>query len=700
MVEGTATDSSFRVLGVAMIVDQRGVGARMVARYPIQPPSPSFTGNSGDFSTEETRNSDEMMAQDDLFFELTSRQMSKLFRTKKSLCGRPMTLAVNGTVFCSHAVLMGVEENGGDENAGASTVGKKNQLELFSVIVALSSPLSHTSVPFSSWLDGATEDQLDLQRYLKEATAAAASTHPGHGKQQQATKGSVSSSFLAIRRVHISLARYCRVLEREEHRCNYVSWQADCLFGIRNERQKKWEEQRAVAGSPSSKQGVVPTTSAASVMSTKSTQNASDRRGGGGRHRRTSSLAGNSEENLSSIKDQSTRDTAEEEQEREQETLELMMAASLQTEDSHYSARHRGNLVKELVQFFHSLSRNDLQYPPTPAALLSERDGVVYVNQHIAIPVEAASLKASQTQNEGLVVRTYNTLLFPHASPSELLHAFQASGSAPPQRLQQVLLTVNPQKPLTEIAVDANLPLFTTIEIASYLVAHGACVTSPVVSRSSRLACLHIDKIPELALEFSQAFAGVNLFRLVSFLTAVRTLGDAMLALTGVESDDDVEGVKLSSSSIESEEGAWLRECLAPSGHIRQDLSKMLAFSPEEQSPKGVASTQQPRRWAEELEELLFAMAIWLLSHRVLTQMQDYLVLVDIEGTATNDNEDSLYRELLESNFLNGDVSIMALSWRLGLDQQKLRSWGLRHSRIRVVSRIPNLSDDWEAESS
>jgi hypothetical protein len=681
-------DEDFRVLGVAMIVDQRGVGARMVARYPTQP-SPG-TRDAGSIEG----------SNDDLFFTLTPRQMAKLFRTKKSLCGRPMTLSVNGTVFCSHATLMGGEDSGEDATTTTTSTEKKNQLVLFSVIVALSSPMSHTSVPFSSWLDGATEGQLDLQRYLKEATAAATSVHPGHVKQ--ATRGSVSSSFLAIRRIHISLARYSRVLEREEHRCDYVSLQAERLFGVRNERQKKWDEQKVVTGSPNPKQVVGNSSSGASVMSTKSAQNP-DRRG---LHRRTGSLSGTVDELHHSIKDQRAVITAQEEQEREQEILELMMAAA---PPEGRSVLHRGNLVRELVQFFHSLSRNDLQYPPTPTALLCERDGVVYINQHIAVPVEAASLRPSQTIN-GLVVRPYNTLLFPHASPSELLQAFQASGSAPPQRLQQVLLTVNPQKPLTEIAVDANLPLYTTIEIASYLVTHGACVISPVVSRSSRLACLHIEKIPQLALEFSQTFANVTFFRLVSFLTSAKTLGEAMLVLTGVDNDGEVGG-DINASNVENDEGAWLRECLAPSGNVRQNLSEVLSFSPEEQSPKAAPTQpqEQPSRWVEELEELLFAMTIWLLSHRVLTQMQDYLVVVDSEGTThqtgsannnTNEVGDNLFRELLESKFLNGDVSIMTLSWRLGLDEQKLRSWGLRHNRIRVVSRIPMPSDDWESEST
>ena len=669
-------DNPFRVLGVAMIVDKRGVGARLLARYPTQP---SIVPNrSGENDDEHTN--------DDLFFTLGPRQMAKLFRTKKSLCGQPMTLTVNGTVFCCRAVLMHGEDNV-DETSTASD--SKDQLALFSVIVALSSPRSHTSIPFSSGWEGITEDQSDLQKYLKEA---AEFKHPDHPRK--ATNGRVSAAFLSIRRVHLSLARFCRVLEREETRCRYVSLQANQFFRIHSDRQKKWEEQKLAQGSPRPKRGASEPTSSSSVISSKTTQTTvTERRS---RHIRGTSISGAIEEHLSET--QNVENSIQDEQEKEQEILELMLAAS-PPENSEGLYQHHGNLVRELVQVFHSLSRNDHEFPPTPSALLSERDGVVYVNQHIAIPIEAASLTPSQTVTRP-TVRPYHTLLFPHASPSELLQTFQSSGSAAPQRLQQLLLTVNAQKPLTEIAVDANLPLYTTMEIASYLIAHGACVTSPVVSRQSRLACLHIEKIPELSLEFSQTFANVDFFRLVSFLTSAQTLGSAMSVLTNVE----------------SEEGAWLRKSLVPSGTTRIDLSKVLTFTPEEQSPTGTPGQtqqlEQPHRLVEELQGILYAMAIWLLSHRVLAQMQEYLVVAETEmplpespsspASAANavDRDESLFRELLESNVLNGDISIMALSWRLGLNLHKVRSWGLRHNRIRVVCRIPTSEDDWEAELS
>ena len=40
--------------------------------------------------------------------------------------------------------------------------------------------------------------------------------------------------------------------------------------------------------------------------------------------------------------------------------------------------------------------------------------------------------------------------------------------------------------------------------------------------------------------------------------------------------------------------------------------------------------------------------------------------------TSPLDADENLFRQLLESQLLNGEISIKALSWRLGLDQQKL----------------------------
>ncbi|KAL3944475.1 MAG: hypothetical protein SGBAC_001452 [Bacillariaceae sp.] len=657
-----------------MIVDRRGVGAQMVARYPTQPsPAPL---NPQD---QDSPHRHEDQSTDDLFFSLTAPQMAKLFRAKKSLCGQPVTLTANDTVFCWRAVLMDAEEDDDD-----SATDSSHELILFSVIVALISPVSHTSVPFT-WDEGPFEDHLDLHQFLKGVTAAEAKRQSS-GDIREVVR-STSSASLSIRRVHISLARLCRVLEREEKRCHYVSEQANVLLKIRSEQQKKWELQKVINSSISTQQGSTnPTSSSSSVISSSTAQTGRTRRT---RHSRQQSIGDDS------LLHSKTTPTMKEEQGNEQDILELMLAAFQHGADliDDGPHRHRGNLVRELVQVFHSLSRNDYEYPPTAAALLCERDGVVHINSHVAVPIEAASIRSSHSS-----LRPYFTLLFPHASPSELLRTFQSSGSAAPQRLQQLLKTVNPQKSLSEIAVDANLPLYTTMEIASYLVAHTACVPSPIVSRKSRLNCLHVEKIPQLALEFSQTFANVNFFRLLGFLTSSQTLGEAMEQMTDL--DDD--------------RAAWLRECWPPFKSIRENIAS--AMLPEARQSSGGPNQQQqvkrPRhRWVEELEEFLYAMTVWLLSHRVLTLTQEYLVLdgsaltgeppaVPPKNPTVADTDEQFFQELTKLDFLNGDISIMALSWRLGVDQKKVRSWGYRYQKVRVMTRIPAAGDDWELELS
>ncbi|CAJ1935723.1 unnamed protein product [Cylindrotheca closterium] len=669
-----------------MIVDRRGVGAQMVARYPTQPsPVPV------DPIDQDNHHGHEDQSADDLFFSLTSSQMAKLFRAKKSLCGQPVTLTVNGTVFCWRAVLMDADDEEDDEES--STTESTNELILFSVIVALLLPVSHTSVPFT-WHEGTFEDHLDLHQFLKEATAS--ETKRGSSGDIREEVRSTSSASLSIRRVHISLARLCRVLEREEKRCHYVSEQANVFLKIRSEQQKKWELQKVVANSSiSTQQGSNnPASASSSVISSSTTQTGRPRRS---RHSRQQSIG---DEILLHSK---STPTMKEEQGNEQDILELMLAAFQHGTDylvDDSSRQHNGNLVRELVQVFHSLSRNDYEYPPTAAALLCERDGVVHINSHIAVPIEAASIRTSQSS-----LRPYFTLLFPHASPSELLRTFQSSGSAAPQRLQQLLKTVNPQKSLSEIAVDANLPLYTTMEIASYLVAHGACVPSPIVSRKSRLNCLHVEKIPQLALEFSQTFSNVNFFRLLGFLTSSQTLGEAMEQMTDLGDD----------------QAAWLRECWPPFKSILETTNATnvaMTYTPDNQarqSSGGPNQQQQPKRprhrWVDELEEFLYAMTVWLLSHRVLTLTQEYLVLdgsvlagepppIPPKNRSMTDTDEQFFQELTKLDFLNGDISIMALSWRLGLDQKKVRSWGYRYHKVRVMSRIPAPGDDWELELS
>jgi hypothetical protein len=778
-------NNPLQMLGITMIVDQRGSGARLVARYPTQPSTThsavSSGGDKGAGGRANRSTEEDHLAEDDLFFTLTAHQMAKLFRTKKSLCNQPMTLRVNRTVFCCHSVLIDGEDEDptvqqNENNTSISSINGNtdggghtdDDLRLFSVVVALSSVAHQTANPFSSFWDAGSEDQHDLERFLRQTSTS--STRAGHGNGKTATTARVSSTFLAIRRVHISLARYCRALAREENRCGYVRHQANSFFTIRSEQQKRWEAPlSSVHASPSgmtssnvhhqhNHHGQNAVSSSASVM----TQNTLDQKG---RHKRSNSYGNTSatlvlDDVMNSFVKGST---VEQEQEKEQEILELMLASPAPPM-LYGSPQHHGNLVRELVTVFHALSRNDHEYPRTPNSLLCERDAVVYVNQHIAVPIEAAGLDCSQTI-DGPVVRPYYTLLFPHASPSELLQTFH-SGSAPPQRMEQLLLAVNPQKSLAEIAIDAGLPLHLTIDISSFLVTRGACIASPVVSSQSRLVCASIQKLPEVALEFTQAFAEVNIFGLVSFLTTSRTLGDTMAILTDLTND---EGARIRETLLASPSFRMRSPDIVKSIHILTSANNtgiefdrgILPVPDGEETTSGHPQQQQPQhprpsqlqeepilqQCVKDLEELLYAMAIWLLSHNVLTHLQEYLVVVGLcsasssttelmhtvgaayrassssslistlkrptpedtpsgshaamtsTGIQSTDYDTNLFKELIDAGYLNGDLSITAISWKTGIDPPKLRSWGMRHPQVRVVCRMPTAGDDWEAST-
>ena len=938
-------ENPMRVLGIALIVDQKGLGARMLARYPTRDCGNGTNNNDYDDdddydgsddddinndeddydndyqqqhrkesnSSNEFENGDDSGVDDDLFFTLTARQMAKLFRTKKALCNQPMTLRVNKTVFCCHAILdesknsldndnndsTNKTKEGNDDNTNTTEPSNNNdkqqqqELRLFSVVVALSGSMNQQSaLPFTSFWNPNNTDSADLERYLRQLNNnnndkandedenennKEKGNHHINKRDESSSIGRIgttrriSSVFLAIRRVHISLARFCRALHREENRCGYITYQSRALFRIRNERQKQWE----IMYNSNNKSSASTTTNTNINTINIGTNNNIHTTPHHSRQNSFMATPGSGDTTLddTTLKQAfdnhdcsgETLSLLEQEQEKEQEILELMLACNPQQQQDRYHCHlhnefettndvvqpsqqiRYGNMIRDLVAVFHSLSRNDNEYPPTPSSLLCEPDAIVYVNQHLAVPIDAAGIRNSYSslsfaaarapgqhkttktrymrripRNNGgdgessssSIVQPYYTLLFPHASPSELLQTFHSSGSVPPQQMEHLLLTVNPQKSLTQIAIDANLPLHTTIRIASFLVSHGACITSPVVTYRSRLTCLgvgdSIRRIPELSLDFSQVFPGINLFGVISYLTtSSRELGHSMTVL----------------SDTGNEEGAWLRDALknsfksryyngirangivvggsgvvldengtgfsnyfattAPTDHhlmkdnniIKKTNAMFIdddSYSPillpyatsrtrGQQHPQTAATTTTTgthdqnsaltisvHTLLKEMEEILYAIAIWLLSHRVLTQLQEYLVMVDkIETTSatvppstsirtdassslivppvssnsssssinnnnnntgnnpaapasrthnnntnkivsSNDSDEMLFKEFVEMDFLNGDITIMSMAHTMAIDPQKLRQWGLRHERVRIRESAPN----------
>lgn len=592
--DGPTSDCPFHVLGIALVVDEIGKGARLGFRYPVTP------SDSGD----------------DLFFSLPPRLMAKLFRPKKPLCQQPMTISVGETVFCCRAIIM-----------------DDGNLDLFNVIVALAPTAPTTTIPIAGWLDD--------------------SHHADD-----------SPSFLAVRRVHMSIARLCRVLAREERRCQYVSLQSSQLIKLQETMRQELDQRSKV------------NSAANSVDATEVTQ-ASKRRS----HRR--GLSGNAMASISAV---ATSTPTEKENpvkqeslqfEVEQEILEQLLAISPPDE-------HHGNLAHELVQVYHALAWKDEEFLPTPSILLSGSHGIIHVNRHVAVCIEpAASGSPSLTSTE--LPRSYQTLLFPHASPKELVQSLHMATA--PQRLQQLLLMVNPRKSLAEITVDAALPLGITLELAAFLVKQGACVVSSVVTRKTKLACQTTAAIQERALDFSQEF-GVSIFIAVSvFSSSGLTLGEIMSgAATG-------------------------------NSKSRNDDAVLLGREISQQFDGGVSPA--------EIEEVVYNMAVWLRSHQVVINMEEYLVAVgtDRDGYETQDSKDSwsaaveaseysydqtpfqhpesLYKELLDN--LTGSTSTAALCWRFELDPMqlhRLKTWGLVNNKLRVLSRVPSRNDDWNTKVS
>ena len=98
------------VLGIGLIMEEVGKGARLVFRYPASPP-PFFSisrGGQPDMKNNKSNTHTSTKKKDigdgdsttasgsndsiDLFFDLPARVISKLFRPKRPLCGQPLTL--------------------------------------------------------------------------------------------------------------------------------------------------------------------------------------------------------------------------------------------------------------------------------------------------------------------------------------------------------------------------------------------------------------------------------------------------------------------------------------------------------------------------------------------------------------------------------------------------------------------------------
>lgn len=694
-------ESPFDVLGIALVVEERGKGSRLVFRYPVTASTiPHSSGASSD-------------SREDLFFNLPPIVMAKIFRPKRPMCGQPLTIKVERTMFCCRAVLFSDDDDSSK---------KASNLVRFCVIVAVAPSTSTSAVPIAGWFDS---------------------------EQPQSLLETKSVSFRSVTRpIHISLARLCRVLEREENRCDYLSIQSSHLrklrsnYGLSDTSTATKNIQRESASSK-----------VAAPQNTSSDVPGRHRRMGSGISSVVGSLSGATPDggNLSGdlgISESDLQKTAIlQQQELEQEAVEAMLAAQhpLQEDtNTHYHHRHHGNLARELAQVFHALSRNYDSSVLTPTSLLSGRDGIVYINRHVAVPIEAVSgdsavLSSVPKNNIGKMVldyqpnvRPYHTLLFPHASPREFMETLSSLYPSiySPQRLQQLLLMANPRKSLTDIAIDAALPLPIALELTRHLVSHGICIISPVLSGSSRFTCRHdaMPRMKELSLDFIHNFGpGLSIFMAVSALTVDSIPLRQVLSHVSSPRNDDRDNEDNTLRRVLGERiASALRQPCLPPGLVFDKGSAQRSGYGDFSVAGDVHCDDQSTVPREDIEEVIHSMTVWLRSHLIIAEMKDYLVSIRTrlssipsdtsEGSGASEPdgdrmknqplinvrnpEETLYQELLGTDCLNGHISTLALCWQHGLDSQQLHRfqvWGVRTNRIRVVSRIPTSTDDWNA---
>ncbi|KAL3785438.1 hypothetical protein ACHAW5_010918 [Stephanodiscus triporus] len=210
-----------------------------------------------------------------------------------------------------------------------------------------------------------------------------------------------------------------------------------------------------------------------------------------------------------------------------QDLIDIMLAATpppvddrRRIDDDFEGRDQHGNLARELASVFHCLSSTST----SNASLLSRSTasgGVVYVNRHIAVEIESVHDDSSRpTRQRGAAedVRPYQTLLFPVSSPSEVLECLTdethgcandtTASHSTSQSLRRVLPHVHPRKSLHEVAWDSGLSLPRVVDVANWLVHSGTCVAAMPVLLKNRYACAGgvVTRMAHLALPFWQAF--------------------------------------------------------------------------------------------------------------------------------------------------------------------------------------------------
>jgi len=205
------------VLGVALVAEQLGKGADLIFRYPVMPCT----------ELDESTVSSEATTNKQLFFSLSARMMAKLFRTKAPLCNQPMTLLVGETIFCCRSILLTSHVSSNTCQVISGTIESKeeiNSTSTSSTALGECSSNSKSNLILFSLIVGLLADPFSSSNRLQDPRS-----NPSNSTLSQdpllSSQSLTNVTNPAVRRIHTSLYRLARALEREEKRCFYVSRQ-------------------------------------------------------------------------------------------------------------------------------------------------------------------------------------------------------------------------------------------------------------------------------------------------------------------------------------------------------------------------------------------------------------------------------------------------------------------------------------------
>lgn len=709
-----------KVLGIALVVEELGKGSRLIFRYPSSSPNDT-----------------------NIFFTLTPRVFAKLFHTK--LHGQPVTLLVDGTMICCRSVML-PNTNATTTTTTTTMNTTSTQSDDISSVPSKSNTTNVTSSPLSQesstvespsfnslkkkieelYTEGLVMFSIVVALLPVQRQTRSRSYHISNTYEAQDAGDKVSVAYPIIRRIHLSLSRVCAVLEREERRCMYMSRQVamlikmgSLLLDIGNEDNHGTREtlKGTVEGSP-----------------------------GGQSHLKQVLL-----DPLKTIENEMY------------ERMEFMLTAkpppSIEMDANIFSESNvnkqilrkliiplHGNLASELAQVYHSLARDNSIFC-NPMYLLSHREGIVYINNHIAVNIDAAVEDENTPFHDDFrdnipLLRPYHTILFPRVSAKDLLHNINTSFSLKSidgganqindsdlsqRRLEKLLSVCDPSKSLHDMASETALPLSVIIDVALRLVESGVCIAVPQLQSSVKFACQHdsIQKLSSLRLQFAQEFAQVPIFVVISALTVtpnyVFTFGEILryckeTAILESRSDEPEVDV------VKDEEYTMMIpiEC--------KILTRSILNSTEDTSISDDGEVTG-LMIAQHVESILRRMTMWLRSRAVIVELKDYLVAPDVdpevdpkveptvihEETSTwikksnsagdiqylwgDSDGEALFHECKKNDYFSGKVSTAALAWRIGKRQMEVvREYGIREQKLQLVTRIPCAGeDDWGA---